>query len=799
MKAKKQYTAKINPIVFWISTHALSILKRLFKISIKINGAENLPDGAIIFVGNHFTRLETIFLPYELYRLTGKPVMSLAYHGLFKQILGTFLESMGSVSTKAPHRDAIIIRSLLKGDHPWLIFPEGSMIKDKKVIENGNLRVNGNNGKRRPPHAGAALLALLAEFYRQRLRYLQLREPSMLPRQLKELQLVSSEEIDNRETFLVPVNLSYYPFRSLENKLEKLATKLFGEISERMQDELRTEGTMLFSGVRMDITIGKPVAVAPLLKEGCFQRDIQMPPSDQPTRRLPSGSRMMAVAKELTMNVMQTVYHNTQINYDHLAAYLLKYYQGRSLPVAEFAKRLCLAIDSTSRINSSTLMENCHKAHCYRFCSFYRKKIFDFLRLAEQSGVAEVRNDIIYKKQLNGTKQHNFQTIRMDNPFQVILNEAEIHQRLTGKLQRIARYPNWLVNWYQDRAKKRISGSNQPVIRQPSDNIILNHQPFSFLQRHERNKKNFTLAHLSDPHISYFNDIKVADLLNKRLFGYLRWKLHRRTNHNEELLTKLHADLKLMQPDHIAITGDLTHLSLPSEFRKSKEWLSSLGNSKQVTVIPGNHDAYVNTDGRQGSANWINYMLSDINRHFESSQFEFREIFPFLRVRDRIALIGVNSARPSAPHLAIGSIGSNQLQKLEKILADTSGQQLFRVLMIHHPPTSGTVSWRKRLTDASELQSLLSKYGIELVLHGHTHRTTHNYLNGPAGKIPVFGAPSVSAYSPNSNQLAAYYLYNISSTEQQWHVKVSKRVYFPKESRFVPDYDVHYIQETLAN
>ena len=74
-----------------------------------------------------------------------------------------------------------------------------------------------------------------------------------------------------------------------------------------MQDELCTEGTMLFSGVRMDITIGEPVAVAALLKEKSIQRDIRLPHNIQPDQLLPSAPRMRAAAKDLTINIMQSV------------------------------------------------------------------------------------------------------------------------------------------------------------------------------------------------------------------------------------------------------------------------------------------------------------------------------------------------------------------------------------------------------------------------------------------------------------------------------------------------------------
>ena len=144
----------------------IKALERFSKASVHVHGTENIPDGVTIFAVNHFTRLETLLLFSEFHRLTGKPVMSLAHHGLFTGVLGAVLEKVGAVSTKDPNRYKIIIRSLLTGDHSWLIFPEGAMVKDKKIIENGELLINGAEGTRRPPQTGAAALALRAEFYR---------------------------------------------------------------------------------------------------------------------------------------------------------------------------------------------------------------------------------------------------------------------------------------------------------------------------------------------------------------------------------------------------------------------------------------------------------------------------------------------------------------------------------------------------------------------------------------------------------------------------------------------------------
>jgi 3',5'-cyclic AMP phosphodiesterase CpdA len=294
-----------------------------------------------------------------------------------------------------------------------------------------------------------------------------------------------------------------------------------------------------------------------------------------------------------------------------------------------------------------------------------------------------------------------------------------------------------------------------------------------------------TLAHLSDPHISCMTVITARDLLGKRLFGYLRWKLHRGSGHGDVVLSALHADLAKTKPDHIVVTGDLTHLSLSAEFKKARQWLQSLGSPSQVTVIPGNHDTYVNTEWHKTMAYWSEYMISDRPRVDDHNAENMDRIFPSLRIRGRLALIGVCTAQPSAPHLAVGGIGALQLDRLEKILTQTARQKYFRVLLIHHPPASGTVSWRKRLTDAPDLQALLANFGTELILHGHAHRAHQIYLKTPAGKVPVVGVPSITALDRRLERRARYHIYHISPGDDDWIVRLQARIYSPDENCFI--------------
>ena len=208
----------------------------------------------------------------------------------------------------------------------------------------------------------------------------------------------------------------------------------------------------------------------------------------------------------------------------------------------------------------------------------------------------------------------------------------------------------------------------------------------------------FTLAHLSDPHLPPLPVPRLADLAGKRAFGYLNWRRNRRKFHRRDVLDALVSDMQAQGPDHIAITGDLVNLALEAEFAPARAWLESVGAPDRVTVIPGNHDAYVRATRHRFGEACADYLGSDEARDGGAT-------FPLLRRRGPLALISVSSAVPTPPLMATGWLGRAQLDALERVLAGLSAEQAFRVLLIHHPLRSD--SRTKRLTDSFELRALL--------------------------------------------------------------------------------------------
>lgn len=301
----------------------------------------------------------------------------------------------------------------------------------------------------------------------------------------------------------------------------------------------------------------------------------------------------------------------------------------------------------------------------------------------------------------------------------------------------------------------------------------------------------FRLAHISDPHLISSSGIRVRELLNKRVYGYLSWYLRRRAEHCDEVLAALREDMRSARPDHVLLTGDLTHLGLPSEFMKARELLRSLGPPSMVMVVPGNHDAYVATAWEGTFSLWSEYLAADADRENQESPKagakDPRASFPSLRIRGPVALIGISTAHPTPPLLATGSIGQRQLERLADILDETGRRHLVRVVLIHHPPVRGAVPWRNRLTDREAFHALLVRYGAELILHGHAHRTCTSYLETPWGKVAAIGVPSASALGRTERRRARYHLFRLMRTGETWRMRLTIRVYSPAERRFVDE------------
>lgn len=274
----------------------------------------------------------------------------------------------------------------------------------------------------------------------------------------------------------------------------------------------------------------------------------------------------------------------------------------------------------------------------------------------------------------------------------------------------------------------------------------------------------FRLAHISDVHLGPLPDIAMRQLASKRITGYVNWRVNRHRHHGAGTVEDIVASIAEHEPSHLAITGDLINLGLDSEIEQAREWLSTLGPPDDISVVPGNHDAYVPGSFHRACDAWRPWMEDD-------KPATKPHPFPYLRVRGNIALIGVSSARASAPFMATGYFRNHQALALTALLEQTERDGLCRVIMIHHPPVRRATAFHKRLVGIDRFQRVVRKCGADLVLHGHTHLPTLSWIRGAAGKVPVVGVAAAGQGPGGLLPAAQFNMFEIDGGPRKWQIK----------------------------
>jgi esterase/lipase/1-acyl-sn-glycerol-3-phosphate acyltransferase len=423
---------------------AIKTIANLSKANVSLHGQDNIPDGSIIFVINHFTRLETFLMPYQIFKLTKVPVWSLADYELFKGAFGTYLEKIGAVSTKNPDRDRLIVKTLLTGEANWIIFPEGRMVKNKKIVDKGRLMISWAGGKY-PPHTGAATLAMRTEFYRRRLRRLIDNNPEEANYLMDLFQIKSIEPVLHRNTYIVPVNLTYYPLRVRENILSSLAVRLVNDIPERIIEEIMTEGTMLISGVDIDIRFGHPILIDECLESASIDADIGTTARidfDDPIR---SKNAMRKEALKIMQRYMTAIYGMTTVNHDHLFSSMVKFLPFKRYDPDDLRRRVFLAAIQIQKNPQLFLHRSLKEDQMHLLTDDRFGKVEGFISIALNKGNLRRENGCLVKDHSKFSSPYDFHRARIDNPIDVAANAVEPLTELQQSIRRLAWQPAFWI------------------------------------------------------------------------------------------------------------------------------------------------------------------------------------------------------------------------------------------------------------------------------------------------------------------------------------------------------------------
>jgi esterase/lipase len=317
------------------------------------------------------------------------------------------------------------------------------MVKSKKIIEKGRYIVSYAGGKH-PPHTGAAYLALRAEFYRQRLLRSVTRNSRLADELLPKFNLNAVDEIERHGTFIIPVNLTYYPLRARINILTKMAKHLYEDLPERLTEELMTEGAMLLSGVDIDMRLGAPIEIAPFLKMRHIEAALESEQRYDYADPLPCSKCLRKAAHKITQRYMSSIYGQTTVNHDHILASLLKHTPQNRMHEKDLRLRAFMAIAKAPRL-SIFMHQSMKESQNHLLIDDRFGKVEDFLTIAKDKGVVEVKPPFLIRDRRKLSSIFDFHRARIDNPVAVMANEVEPLTQLIKYVRRLSWTPiSWL-------------------------------------------------------------------------------------------------------------------------------------------------------------------------------------------------------------------------------------------------------------------------------------------------------------------------------------------------------------------
>ena len=248
----------------------------------------------------------------------------------------------------------------------------------------------------------------------------------------------------------------------------------------------------------------------------------------------------------------------------------------------------------------------------------------------------------------------------------------------------------------------------------------------------------FTIAHISDPHLSrryYREHIKSLKILLRAI---------------------LEAGC-----DHIVISGDLVSTADPDDFYLAREVFSTYGllDSRMLTVVPGNHDIFGGPHRAVDVLSFPRHIRSvdykkNLDLFYDSFPETFAgvkhllsdEVYPFVKHVGPFALLGLNSIPPWSlmdnPLGTNGIVEERQLEALRTLNAHKEFGTSLPVVVVHHhfnDLTDDSVEdglWKTiesktmRMKKRRRLLKVLSSMGVGHGLHGHIHRNELYERNG---------------------------------------------------------------------
>ncbi|MBI3736588.1 alpha/beta fold hydrolase, partial [Candidatus Sumerlaeota bacterium] len=322
-------------------------------------------------------------------------------------------------------------------EQAWVIFPEGAMIKDKKIVNREGEFEIYHHGERRRPFTGAAVLALQAELCRQvMLRLRREGDKAALDALMARFEITSLDPVAKFRTVIVPVNITYFPIRSQENFFLNMAKRMSDHISARGVEELSVEGTILAKDTDIDITLGEPIDIPRYLDADDLGQIMARGGKD--LVEIEENSHMDAAARVLMNRYMAEIYGMTRINFDHIFATLIRNQKTRKFTERSYRNRIFLSalrIRELGKYKLHTILENNYKDIIYEDPS---AKFTNFMELCLKEGILLKEGNLFVRAARKERRKTDFHAVRQNELTTVIANEIEPLADVTAIIKEIA-------------------------------------------------------------------------------------------------------------------------------------------------------------------------------------------------------------------------------------------------------------------------------------------------------------------------------------------------------------------------
>ncbi len=436
----------IDTTLYNRSVKLFSAVKNLLSVKFELHADTQVLQGDI-FLFNHFSRFETFIPQFLIFEKTGAYSCAIASGEFFNEdnVLSNYLKQVGVFPHDHPRLFAMLAGQILRG-RKVIIFPEGGMVKDHRVIDKKGeysifSRITGN---RRKHHTGPAVLGQGVEALKAAIRYaFQEKQIDRLRHWKELLQFDSLDELMAtalKPTLIVPANITFYPIRSSENLLFKSVELFSNQLNLRQAEELLIEGNIMLKDTDMDIRMGSPVnpccvwdwrthfvmdKVAPGIREPDDVFKLSSAPRNWKERLL--GHYFIKNAQCSRNQYMEKIYANVTVNLSHLAATLIMSLidvKRQQIEKSRFYTVLYIAIKNLQKNTDIHLHCSLLNPDEYGNLALCVSARFDqFICVAKEAELI-TEQDGCYHFLPKLCADHDFDSIRLENPIAVYNNEA---------------------------------------------------------------------------------------------------------------------------------------------------------------------------------------------------------------------------------------------------------------------------------------------------------------------------------------------------------------------------------------